>query len=61
MTNVLITGIVCLVLALACIGYDIYTRQFCKHCGSKMDRYYDIEEDAEVYQCPNCGRSYLIN
>jgi predicted RNA-binding Zn-ribbon protein involved in translation (DUF1610 family) len=25
-----------------------------------MDKYYDPEEDAEVYQCPKCGRLYII-
>jgi predicted RNA-binding Zn-ribbon protein involved in translation (DUF1610 family) len=25
-----------------------------------MDKFYDAEEDAEVYQCPNCGSTYLI-
>lgn len=48
-----------LIIALASIGYDIYRRQFCKNCGSRMDHLYDVEEDAEVYQCPKCGRSYI--
>jgi predicted RNA-binding Zn-ribbon protein involved in translation (DUF1610 family) len=25
-----------------------------------MEKYYDPEEDAEVYQCPKCGRCYII-
>lgn len=37
-----------------------YRSRFCSDCGTKMDRHYDPEEDAEVYQCPKCGRSYII-
>ena len=37
-----------------------YFKSHCSSCGAKMDRYYDPEEDCEVYQCPKCGRSYLI-
>lgn len=37
-----------------------YRSHFCRDCGTKMDRHYDPEEDAEVYQCPCCGRSFLI-
>lgn len=37
-----------------------YRSRFCRDCGTKMDCYYDPEEDAEVYQCPCCGRSYII-
>lgn len=37
-----------------------YRSRFCRDCGIKMDRHYDPEEDSEVYQCPKCGRSFLI-
>ena len=38
-----------------------YIRKVCPYCRTKMDSYYDPEEDAEVYQCPKCGRTYLIH
>lgn len=58
--NIIVICIISLVIAIICIGYDIYTRTFCRNCGCKMSRFYDPEEDAEVYQCPKCGRSYII-
>lgn len=43
-----------------CIICERTFRRRCKKCGTLMDRYYDPEEDAEVYQCPNCGNCYLV-
>ena len=48
-----------ILIVLAAIIIEEYTRSHCSSCGAKMDHYYDIEEDCEVYQCPNCGRSYI--
>lgn len=48
------------VAAVLIIVLDRILRQYCRHCGTKMNRYFDPEEDAEVYQCPTCGRSYII-
>lgn len=48
------------IVALLVIAFDVYMTRFCKKCGTKMNKHYDPEEDAEVYQCPNCGRSYII-
>jgi predicted RNA-binding Zn-ribbon protein involved in translation (DUF1610 family) len=58
--KIAIIVLIWLVLMGIIIGYDIYSTRFCKNCGTRMNRHYDIEEDAEVYQCPCCGRSYLI-
>jgi predicted RNA-binding Zn-ribbon protein involved in translation (DUF1610 family) len=49
------------IVVLIAIAADIYLDRFCKKCGCKMNRFYDMEEDAEVYQCPKCGRCYIIN
>lgn len=50
-----------IILIVSLIVYEIrFRKQFCKRCGTRMDKYFDAEEDAEVYQCPMCGRSYLI-
>lgn len=59
-TNLFLTlgGIFLVVLLL--IGLDIYRARFCRYCNAKMEKYYDPEEDAEVYQCPKCGRCYII-
>jgi predicted RNA-binding Zn-ribbon protein involved in translation (DUF1610 family) len=48
------------VMMIAIVIIDIIMPRYCKSCGTKMIRLYDEEEDAEVYQCPQCGRSYLI-
>lgn len=48
------------VLTIAIVIVDVIAPRYCKNCGTKMIRLYDEEEDAEVYQCPQCGRSYLI-
>lgn len=48
------------VLTIAIVIVDVIAPRYCKNCGTKMTRLYDEEEDAEVYQCPQCGRSYLI-
>ena len=59
-TNLFLTlgGIFLVVLLL--IGLDIYRTRFCRYCNTKMEKYYDPEEDAEVYQCSKCGRCYII-
>lgn len=48
------------VLTIAIVIVDVIAPRYCKSCGTKMIRLYDEEEDAEVYQCPQCGRSYLV-
>lgn len=48
------------VLTIAIVIVDVIAPRYCKNCGTKMIRLYDEEGDAEVYQCPQCGRSYLI-
>lgn len=50
--------IVVIAVLIAIINEEVRKR-FCKDCGTRMELFYDIEEDAEVYQCPNCGRCYL--
>lgn len=60
MTHFLIaSGCIALLILLA-IAAARYMDRFCKKCGCKMNKYYDQEEDAEVYQCPVCGSTYLI-
>lgn len=39
---------------------DEYRKSHCRRCGTKMNRHYDTEEDAEVWQCPCCGNCYHI-
>jgi predicted RNA-binding Zn-ribbon protein involved in translation (DUF1610 family) len=60
MTDFLIASGCITLLILLAIAAARYMDRFCKFCGCKMNRFYDSEEDAEVYQCPNCGRSYII-
>lgn len=59
MTLLIIILFILIVILLA-ISEDQYMKRFCKKCGCKMDKFYDAEEDAEVYQYPNCGSTYLI-
>lgn len=47
-------------IVVATIMVDNYRTTHCRKCGTKMNMYYDEEEDAPVYQCPKCGRSYII-
>lgn len=56
-TAVILLAIVFTLIALAI--YDLRHHPRCS-CGARMDRHYDVEEDAEVFQCPRCGRCYLI-
>lgn len=60
MNTIIIILSVAAFLTIILLIVDALRPRYCKQCGTKMDRYYDIEEDAEVLQCPNCGRSYLI-
>lgn len=48
-----------IIIAVGFIISDLMSR-YCSACGTRMDKSYDPEEDAEVYQCPKCGRSYII-
>ena len=48
-----------IIVVLVAIVIEEYTRSHCTSCGAKMDRYYDPEEDCELYQCPKCGRHYI--
>ena len=59
MTELIIFGCIALMFLLA-IAAARYMNRFCKKCGRRMIKYYDSEEDAEVYQCPYCGSTYLI-
>jgi len=59
-TNIIIILMTILTLSVVVFIVDALRPRYCKKCGTKMDRFYDVEEDAEVLQCPNCGRSYLI-
>lgn len=54
---IILAAIIMIVLS---IIYEEYKSRFCKNCKAKMNRHYDPEEDCEVYQCPCCGRSYII-
>lgn len=54
-----IAGLVLLAIVIG-IAIREFISRFCPDCGTKMDSFYDPEEDAEVYQCPVCGRSYII-
>lgn len=58
MKTLIITGITAIVLLSIAIAR--YRRSYCRYCGAKMQKFYDIEEDDIVYQCPNCGRTYII-
>lgn len=49
-----------LVAVFLAIAISRHIQSYCRFCGSKMTLVYDPEEDAEVYQCPTCGRSYII-
>lgn len=60
MTAFLIINTAITVVILLAIAEHRYMKRFCKKCGCKMYKFYDTEEDAEVYQCPNCGSTYLI-
>ena len=60
MTIILIILVIMLFAAMALAIFDLTHPSRCKNCGTKMNRYYDADEDAEVWQCPVCGRSYLI-
>ena len=48
------------ILIIVCAVIESHMKQYCQDCGTKMDSFYDPDEDAEVYQCPKFGRSYLI-
>ena len=60
LTKIIIAIATAAILVIIVIAIDILKPRFCKSCGTKMNRFFDFEEDAEVYQCPQCGRSYLI-
>ena len=60
MTTIPIIMTCALIAAVIIAIYNIRHPSYCRNCGSRMDRYFDPEEDAEVYQCPCCGRSYII-
>lgn len=60
MKIILIILTILLIVSIALAIYDIKHPSRCKHCGTRMNRYFDADEDAEVFQCPCCGRSYLI-
>lgn len=53
---VIITTIVVAIFGMMLIDY---LRNICPYCRTKMEKYYDPEEDAEVYQCPKCGRAFI--
>lgn len=59
MTLLIIILFITIIILLA-ISEHQYMKRFCKKCGCNMNKFYDAEEDAEVYQCPNCGSTYLI-
>ncbi len=58
--NCIYIAAACFITMLLLIIIDEYRKSHCRHCGAKMNRHYDTEEDAEVWQCPKCGRSYII-
>lgn len=66
MDTLLVMNIILIILSCSLIAtiiliiFDINHPSRCKHCGTRMDKYFDAEEDAEVYQCPCCGRSYIV-
>lgn len=58
MKTIYIILIIIVAVLFAIINEEIHKR-FCTDCGARMDKHYDVEEDAEVWQCPRCGRSYI--
>lgn len=59
--NLILLMSVVMAVFLLMVYMDYYFKSHCRECGTKMDRFYDQEEDAEVYQCPKCGRCYIIH
>lgn len=60
MEKLLISIVLLIIVVLPFVASGFFRDRFCKNCGTIMHIHYDPEEDDNIWQCPKCGRSYLI-